>query len=191
MAARHAFSRADLMSVLAVLISFAALLVSLFETRILREQHAIMRSEQKAGVWPFVEQSIQYSYDPDHVTLKLSYINKGVGPARILGGNIHVAGHQLDDYDSIRVVFDRLLPDSANMSHSYSSIGGVLSPGEKDIVLSVTLDRFPNDMKWVQDLNLGLTICFCSIYRDCWTVDNHGAPVSTPDCTIFSADGKQ
>ena len=175
------------MAVMAVLISFAALLVSLFETRILREQQAIMRSEQKAGVWPYVEQSFHYSYDPDQVELKLSYINKGVGPAQIVDGEILIAGKHVDSYDSIRTEIIRRLPDSVSMSHSYSSIGGVLSPGEEDIILSITMNRFPKDVEWVRDLNLGLTVCYCSIYRDCWVVNNQGEPESTAECETFYA----
>ena len=48
------FSRADVTSFIALMVSLGALFVSIYEANIMREQQMIMQSQQKTSVFPYL-----------------------------------------------------------------------------------------------------------------------------------------
>src|SRR6478672_2162589 len=66
-----------LLGISATLLSLCALVVSIFQTNLAREQNAIAREQQQASVWPH----IQAVYSQNNDDFGWTIINNGVGPA--------------------------------------------------------------------------------------------------------------
>lgn len=56
------FSRAEVTSFIALVVSLGALCVSVYEANIMREQQVIMQSQQKTSVFPYLVQDLRYSF---------------------------------------------------------------------------------------------------------------------------------
>ena len=64
--------RSDIIALIAVVMSLAAVFVSIYEARLLKDQQKLMHEQQKAAVWPYVKKSINYSYQPDEMIISLT-----------------------------------------------------------------------------------------------------------------------
>ena len=174
------FDRSDLMSILAVLISLGALGVSLFEANIMRDQQQIMQEQKKASVWPYLEANSQYSYDfKDEnwkVRLNYSILNKGVGPAKIVDSELKVGDKIVEKYSELIELVDAILQDSSEHTEtvtaeiSYGIPSGILSPDETFQLLQLNVPRTKKGTEIVDLLQIEFSVCYCSIYDDCWTV---------------------
>ncbi|MDJ0653514.1 MAG: hypothetical protein QNJ40_05120 [Xanthomonadales bacterium] len=162
----------------AVGISFMALWVSLYEV-------SIMRQEERAQVWPYLDLSLSYSGDGFAIVAR----NKGTGPALV--GNISLELKEREYTDWLPLLDDVLGSDHGvtYATLRVSDISGeVMSPEEE-------LDLFAHP--WTQPIRRlseiipegKLKACYCSIYDECWSVVGDkravtescpGAPVSQP-----------
>ena len=120
----------------AVFLSLAALVVSIFQTAILREQ-------QRASVWPHL-QLYRANVDSNY-TLKL--VNNGVGPAVIRTFSVRSQGEHFDQVSTLsrRVIRDLGAWDSlGRFGWYYSDIdaGEVVQAGQ-EIDLLTTLSSLP------------------------------------------------
>jgi len=89
------------MAILAVIISIGAFAVSVYEARIMKDQQAIMQSQQKASVWPFLEADVKFDFDSSRSTAILDIKNNGVGPARIKSFFVTIDGKRVEDPSSL------------------------------------------------------------------------------------------
>lgn len=157
-----------LIALIAVLISFSTLFVYLY-------QSSIMKTQQKMSVWPHV--TFGPSWSSDHLTIDL--INKGVGPAIIKNVSIAIDNNQIDGIHEIM----NFVPDTLKSEYIYSSTwpGQVIMSGEK---IQLFQNRNPPTIKYLLELmneeKLKITICYCSIYQDCWT--SNGIEVMEDRC---------
>ena len=144
-------------SVGAASLAIAALVVSIVETRIMRE-------EQHLSVWPRVIAATSRHQDGFVVVLQ----NKGLGPAQIRTVRVRTPAGVHQEWESaFRSLLGRPTPN-----FYFSTIGGaVLMPGEE--VNAVTMPSGPEaDSLHVAAADLGLDICYCSAYDDCyWLTD--------------------
>ncbi|SFR55224.1 hypothetical protein SAMN04490243_2868 [Robiginitalea myxolifaciens] len=111
---------------LAIIISLAAMFISLYEA-------SIMKSQQASMVWPYLDMSQQYNSDGFAVEIS----NKGTGPAIITSVQVDYKGQPVESMD---ILMDSLNP---NRTFGYdilrnSTIGNqVLMSGEKRIVFGL------------------------------------------------------
>lgn len=139
----------------AIFTSFCALGVSIY-------QSVILRNQQYAAVWPYVEPYVEYS----NQTFKLMIQNKGTGPAVIKDLKLTLDGKQVSD--SQQFFKDLLRVERFSFMSVSSPKNSVLAVGEKVVWLnaevgdSLVIENpdFPQRAK--------LEICFCSIFGDCW-----------------------
>ena len=120
----------------AVFLSLAALVVSIFQTAILREQ-------QRASVWPHL-QVYRATVDSNY-SLKL--VNNGVGPAVIRTYAVHCEGERFEQVSSLsrRVIRDLGAWDSLGRFGYYYSdvdIGEVIQAGQ-EVDLLTALSSIP------------------------------------------------
>ena len=169
-------NRSDLFSLSALAISIVALLVSMYEAgimkdqqKIMKEQHEIMFSQQQAAVWPYVEGSTAYQLG-GRFRMTFSIINKGVGPALIKDGSLHISGAPLSDFEGdIYKALRPYFPDSLRLNISLSLVSNqVLSAGEEYRILTLESPSFTGDGAIAKQLDISYTGCYCSIYEDCW-----------------------
>ncbi len=167
---KYLLDRSDILSLSALLISGIALLVSIYEANIMKEQQKIMFDQQQAAVWPYVDGQINFNYQDDRLIINYSLINKGVGPAIIRDGRLLVNNRDLEEFEGgIRAAISPYFPEAIipNISLSLQE-HKVLSPEEEYRILNISSKRFEGDFEMAGSLNLSYDACFCSIYDDCW-----------------------
>ena len=165
------FDRSDLLSILAIVLSAIALCVSVYETGILKEQSTMMQVQQKASVWPYLEIVGSYQYN-DRIDISFAFKNKGVGPAQIRKFQLTIDDKVFTDYDDLGAYFRKKLPGTNDLSISLSSLGGVLATDEQIQVFHLNMENYPDAIEIVRSLEFNYEICYCSIYNDCWYLNN-------------------
>ncbi len=145
---------------LAIIISLAAMFISIYEA-------SIMKSQQTSMVSPYLDLSQQY--DNDGFAIEIS--NKGTGPAIITSVQV--------DYNGLPVESMDVLMDSLNPNRTFgydilrnSTIGNqVFMSGEKSIVFGLPY----NDETRIVQNNLGkirVRIGYKSVLEEHWTFDS-------------------
>ena len=145
---------------LAILISLAAMFISIYEA-------GIMKSQQTSMVWPYVDMSVQN----DGNGFAVEIANKGTGPAIITSVQVDYNGLPVE---SIDVLMDSLNP---NRTFGYdilrnSTLGNqVFMSGEKRVVFGLP---YTEETRIVQQ-NLGklrIRIGYKSVLEEHWTFDS-------------------
>jgi hypothetical protein len=126
-------------------------------------QARIMQSQQHASVWPYIESSHS---NVDGFYLEVQ--NKGIGPAIIKDARIFLDSTEVD----LNGLFDELIgKNRKDMPYQTSYVmGRVMAPGESFKVFNVTDPIYAHRIDSAYGIRkVRLEICFCSIYKDCWT----------------------
>ncbi|MEM1036248.1 MAG: hypothetical protein AAGI14_05755 [Pseudomonadota bacterium] len=170
----HRDSRFNRLFTLAALIlSIAAIFVSLMEV-------SAMRTQQKATVWPSV--SMQQRYNSEGFRLILT--NKGVGPALIGDIKLFLGLSEIDDVD--QAILETLGEERAFSYENYSMVNpssGVVAPGETVDLFAVSWDERTRALinDWAPRINV--TTCYCSIHGDCFATSLRSIqPTRTESC---------
>lgn len=151
-----------IVAISAVIISLCALGVSVFQTRIMKEQQA-------HSVWPHVQ-----IYNSNLNGIELTMENKGVGPAIIQNANYSFDGKSVDGIKALMEVIRKADPTvsaDSNFYFRYSDIQNiVLGPGDEHMILEV---KYPEANIILRAFNkIGFKLCYCSIQDDCWNLPN-------------------
>jgi hypothetical protein len=136
----------------AVVIGVGAIGVSLYETTLIRQQ-------LKGSSWPNIEGGFSYSEEGFRYFLT----NSGVGPARIQSAEITVDGNAVRDWGEF---FERLGLDVSRYVTSYVA-RGALPAGAIHEVLVLDSEQ-PVDELYHQQDRVRISLCYCSVYDDCW-----------------------
>lgn len=155
-------------SALALVVSFLALSLSAYQARQMSEQTRLMQSQARASVWPYL--SIGYSLSD--AGEKRGYIwqidNDGVGPARIESVTMTLDGKPVRGWGDVF----RALYGDATVGATYSQVyGKVLPPNtNRDTTIEAVHILDPAQARTFFDARdrLDMTICYCSVYDDCW-----------------------
>jgi hypothetical protein len=160
--------------------------VSIFESKLLREQQTIMVEEKAASVWPYVELKINSSLNLLGYTLEAKVVNKGIGPA-LLGDVFLKYGGETISADQIPQL---ILKEYPELEISKINLGkfemlGVLSPSEEGNIFSVTFTPSSADRNGFLSIaeEVELSLCYCSVYGDCWEVGMEGKPTKIDECS--------
>jgi uncharacterized protein (DUF433 family) len=153
-----------LVGVSAVIIGICALGVSLYETRLMRE-------EQRAAVMPLLELSRSYNVDtaegPQNKSrLSLQAQNVGIGPARVMDFRVTVDEVAMPTWDAaMRALIRRDEP----VSYGQSTINGRTIPPERSVTMMDLNDKVLTRELLNEFDRLDFEACFCSIFDECWT----------------------
>ena len=157
----------------AIFISLCALFVSLYEAKIMREQ-------QRAAVWPYVEIAVGASDGGFHIYTH----NQGVGPARIRSFRALVDGEPVRTWPAL---FSALGVEAGGWGNDLTN--GRVIPGQ-DWLRTL---KAPGEERaarvldaYFEDRRLAFEVCYCSVYDECWQVtaqglDGERTPVSACD----------
>jgi hypothetical protein len=171
-----------LVGVSAVVIGVCALAVSLYETKLMRE-------EQRAAVLPLVELARSYYSDPespDKWRLSLHAENVGIGPARVRDFIVTVDGEPHSDW---RSAMGALVGRSVNIAYGQSSINGRTIPPERQVTM-FDLSDTALTAEIIRNFDrLDFEACFCSVFEECWTTSFSGFGNATPvaECVASEA----
>lgn len=151
----------------ALVLSLCGLFISIYETRIVRE-------EQRASVWPHVE--VGTSVNAERVRFHVR--NTGVGPARIRAAAVLHRGDTLSGWEEmLRRVADGPL---GLTGRSFSLINGAVLPpnAPREEIFELTTDDVSSPEGLVDELrqavldgDVDVTTCYCSVYDECWKAD--------------------
>jgi len=168
------FSRADITALIALLISLAALGVSVYEAQIMREQQAIMQTQQKASFFPYITESQRFSFGKER-NFTYEIMNKGIGPAKIRSAQLKLNGEPVNSYIEIETALKKILPPESNFALSYSNPNNYfLNPKEKITAVNFSFDEFDNHYAVIGSLLFEYELCYCSNFQDCWSIQQQG-----------------
>ena len=151
------FSTEKIVALTAILISLCALVVSFYEVR-------IMRTQQKASVWPFVVMGQQYSGKG----FAVEAANKGLGPSKIESVRVWVRGKQVNELDQI---FEELLGPDHGITYNDFGVNGinksVLEPGYNKPLFRLNWTDATREIQKKLYL-INIEVVYSSILGDCW-----------------------
>jgi hypothetical protein len=166
-----------LLGLSATFLSFAALIVSIFQTRIAREQ-------QQASVWPYVQVSSNH-LDNDFVLLLK---NNGVGPALIKKAEFGYRGtSELSHIKLLNQIMSTGTPGDSLLKASrfWNDIlpGDVLKAGDEIEIYKTLNSGYLADFlgNVISDSTFQFRITYSDVYGNCWLL-NHGKVTRLDDC---------
>lgn len=157
-----------------MLVAISALITSLVAVIVAMYSAYIDRAYAKASVWPSVLitrsiQSNRYEY---------IVVNQGNGPAIVNYVTMKVNGQPVSSWQDVLHI---LAPES-EASFQQSHIGaGVIRPGQHVSAFVVTE---PDLVSVLQDASFEVSLCYCSIYEDCWITSGIEAPQAVNACVL-------
>lgn len=150
-----------LIGIAAIFLSASALLVSIIQTTILKEQ-------QHASVWPYIQDKFMINKG----LYRYGIENKGVGPAIIKRLEYTYKGAS---YDNTKKMYAALFGESySGVGFTETNKNYVIKSGEGIEMLSVNRpDSLIYDIinLWESDA-VNLTITYSDVYGNCWKLDN-------------------
>ncbi len=156
-----------LVGLAAVLLSCGALVVSVFQTRILREQQA-------ATVWPRLSIGADHLDDTFHFVLS----NDGVGPAIVREARFDARGRSYAAFSALayREVLDAMADTAFRAGKFFADVkpGDVLRAGTEAELFSTRnsgplADRLS---ALTADSSFHARILYSDVYGACWRIDN-------------------
>ncbi len=151
------------LSLSAVFLSLAALIVSIVQTKIARDQ-------QHASVWPYLQILKETSNQQLHYGLE----NKGVGPAIIRSYALSYKGKL---YPSLQTLFWEQAGKRTSVASGFGLIGPgyVFKSGENLELLYVANNDFV--MRRIEamlaDTSFHMRIHYADVYSNCWLLDQN------------------
>lgn len=153
------------------LIALSALVLSVCGVFIAIYEAALVRRQQRASVWPYVEVAASMTREEIEVWVH----NVGVGPARVRAAAVSQGGETRKDWaDLIR----RAGVDLKEMGSYYSLISGTVLPrdSEPEVIFRLTEEDGAAAPELIAVLRreilegqIDVTLCYCSVYDECWT----------------------
>jgi hypothetical protein len=176
-----------------VVISLASLITTVY-------QSIVMRRTLEASVWPRVEwENSNYDEQRHLNSITFAVANRGVGPARIARVEILLNGKRMGNENALllnccidgttsgeRSATLRRLTERNDLPTFTSTLdGAALTPGQERILFEFErpAEDSPAFSVWnrlnaVRD-ELDLTVCYCSVFDDCWSSRAHAYTQAT------------
>lgn len=158
---RVAVNAEMMVGVSAVFIGLSALVVSVYEAR-------LMRQETRSEVLPILELSRSYyvsSADANDWRLLLQAENVGIGPAQVRDFRVKVDGEAHPTWGSAMTI---LIEGGAEIEYGQSSINGRTIPPDR-VVTMFDLSNTELAKSIVAEFErFDFEACYCSVFDDCW-----------------------
>lgn len=168
----------------AVFIGVCALVVSLYEAKLMRE-------EQRSAVLPLVELSRSHYVNPNEGDtakwrLSLQAQNVGIGPARVMDFRVMVDG---EAYPTWREAMQALIGPDVDVRYGQSTINGRTIPPER-LVTMFDLSNTEHAGAIIREFDrLDYEACFCSVFDECWTTSYSAFGAAQPIANCNRDDG--
>jgi hypothetical protein len=153
---------AQFSSVLALSVSFLALAIGAYQTR-------LMQNQARASVWPFLAIGYLYNDAGANAGFTWQIENNGVGPARIESVTVTLDGQPIRHWNE---VLKKVLPPGEAFVSINGVNGNVLPPNtNRETTIEAIKITKPEQAKIFYEARdrLKMDICYCSVYDECWT----------------------
>jgi hypothetical protein len=172
------FSRSDIMAFAALFVSLAALLVSIYEANIMKEQQLIMQSQQKASVLPYLAQNQISSFGNEKCSFTYKLSNQGLGPAVIKSTQLTLNGILIEDYLQLSKAIKKEFPEDVDPNISFMDLKSRFLPaGEELDLIEIQFDAFKGQYDLLSQLVFNYEFCYCSVFDDCWLLTSEKSAV--------------
>lgn len=166
-----------------MIVAFAALIVSVFAVFVGVYSAYTDRTYARASVWPniFIDQISVIQDANASYSVKLD--SNGIGPAVLKHASLTHHGKEIEDYIELKKPHEKELRDE---NWSQTMLTTRVIPANSSVLVfqlndsnKFAVDKFRKKMK-----NLNLTICYCSVYEECWQVDKQNHPTAVETCPL-------
>lgn len=149
--------------------SLAALAVSALALALGAYQTRLMQTQARASVWPYVVLGFRFADKGEHAGFELHVENNGVGPALVRSVHVSVDGKPVRHWSDF---FRQLVASGTTVEASLSGLHGVVIPPSTNRETAVAALKISDveqaKLAFGARDRLGIDICYCSIYDDCW-----------------------
>lgn len=174
-----------ILSVTAIIAAIAAVVVAVYEAR-------IMRDYQQISVWP----SLQIFSSSDYARPAFFYeiVNRGLGPAIVEDMHLFLDGEEQPDWQSLLADLSEgeidfiSIVEAGSASLSTIPAGTTILPGDniRPMVIFSEEYRSKVEIMFANMQRVDIELCYCSVYGECWRttlVDNQSyrVPVCRPE----------
>lgn len=166
----------DPQSIIAVgvtVISLCALIVSIHQTKILKEENELMREHSRATVWPYLEFVAAKGHNSEDNSINqfnFSISNNGIGPAIITDVRVRYNDKIVQDWWELFNI--QGIPDSIDYFITNKSFNGtVIQPGKTTEILNLDANLPLANEFFKRLAGLSLEIYYESIYGEKWKFD--------------------
>jgi len=168
-----------------LLVSAPAFLISIGVAYFTFVQAEATEKMQIATVWPHVTADTSNLAENGEPQMRLNLANQGVGPALIKGMEVSYRGKAYPDPHALLRAC--CVPDGAIRLIISTSNGEVMRPGEEIDFLRFAPDALPVggfERFEAARGEIGIRVCYCSVFDDCWIADNEreGDPKPVEQC---------
>jgi len=155
------------------IISLCALLVSVMQTRIMKEERELMREYSRASVWPHIEWGSFKAHDPEDKSIKeyvINLTNSGIGPAIITDVKITYNGKVANDWWDLFELQE--IPDSIETIITNANFNGsIIKIGETLEILNLNHNPTLASAFYNRIKGMAIEIYYESIYKEKWKYD--------------------
>lgn len=165
------------------LMSFAALILSIFALGVALFEANTQRIQQRAEIWPYARIAQGFSQNGYEIRI----LNKGVGPALIQQVELRYQGERYSDLDDL--IGAVMEPDqifSYELYRTSNPLNSVISANEEVQIFGVPWDSRTRVFADRFSADGDFKICYCSILEECWVhrrFDQEG-PQPVPACPV-------
>ncbi|TQV74163.1 hypothetical protein FKG94_16270 [Exilibacterium tricleocarpae] len=152
-----------------MLVALSALFIGVLTAIISIYSAYIDRAYARASVWPKLE--IYRSFRGD--TFSYVVANRGTGPAIIEYAKINVGEKIIKRWDEVDI-FSKI---------GQSHISSVTLTPEQTVTPLLYEGDLVSDILEL-DKSIGMELCYCSVYGDCWVVNRNNEAKPTGECFI-------
>lgn len=186
----------SIIAVCALLISCLAVVTSVYQTWVFRDQTRVIHDQYAATIWPYININDTTDTTGSGSAAKLSLIaisltNNGLGPALIRDAQLFVDNRAVPQWNDLRDLLQRAEHRAGGkISHAQmTSIDAstTIRPGDSHQVFSVALSQGV-PIQQLLEHNVWVDLCYCSLNGQCWTLrytiaqENRSFPTPANHC---------
>ena len=178
-------------SLAALVTAVAAVVITLEQTKVMREEAELERRNARISVMPSVWLATHIGDTEGEAYFKIVLTNKGLGPAVIESFDVSYKDQPVDNWDDLA----RLMATHMESDKSYKgdTLGSERSPVSPGLMLEAGGVAQPFSVHESTDINglnllmrsapdLGITMCYCSLYGDCFRTEMFRRPQEVEAC---------
>ncbi|SDE38057.1 hypothetical protein [Kordiimonas lacus] len=169
-----------LMSITAMITAVAAVVVAIVQTQVMHDEAMMEREHARLSVLPSIMVFTGSHVGDEEGSFYIGATNQGIGPASIEGLTVSVDGKaQATWTQAVALATDGAVrldgPERNVDSVAVTDLDpGALMPADVRVQM-IKMDTTPEIaalMRGQLDSRVTVSMCYCSLYRECWTVDN-------------------
>jgi hypothetical protein len=178
-------------SLAALITAVAAVVITLEQTKVMREEAELERNNARISVLPSVWLSTYIGDNDGEAYYKIALTNKGLGPAVIERFDVTYQGQPVYNWDELARKMAADVGSEKSFEGNYLrstrspvSPGLMLEAGGRAYPLQVDDATDPDGVRLFMRASpdMGVNLCYCSLYRECFRSEMFQRPQPVESC---------